>query len=53
MQASERRHCRSENIIRHGKDSADRQRLLCHDCRRLPAVGAGGLIRNVCPCAMC
>ncbi len=28
------RFCRSANVIRHGKDKADHQRSLCHDCRR-------------------
>jgi len=28
------RHCQSQNVIRHGKDKAERQRYLCHDCRR-------------------
>ncbi len=27
-------HCQSQNVIRHGKDKADRQRYRCHDCRR-------------------
>ncbi len=27
-------HCQSQNVIRHGKDRADRQRYLCHDCGR-------------------
>ncbi|MGI4791049.1 MAG: IS1/IS1595 family N-terminal zinc-binding domain-containing protein [Janthinobacterium lividum] len=28
------RHCHSQNVIRHGKDMADRQRFRCHDCHR-------------------
>ncbi len=28
------RFCQSQNVIRHGKDKTDRQRYLCHDCRR-------------------
>ena len=28
------RHCQSQNVIRHGKDKAGRQRYRCHDCRR-------------------
>ncbi len=27
-------HCRSLNVIRYGKDKADRQRYRCRDCRR-------------------
>ena len=27
-------HCQSQNVIRHGKDKAGRQRFRCHDCRR-------------------
>jgi len=27
-------HCQSQNVIRHGKDKAGRQRYRCHDCRR-------------------
>lgn len=26
--------CQSQNIIRHGKDKKERQRYLCHDCKR-------------------
>lgn len=28
------RHCDGQNVIRHGKDKAGRQRYRCHDCRR-------------------
>lgn len=27
-------HCQSQNVIRHGRDKAGRQRYRCHDCRR-------------------
>ncbi len=34
IQVLECRHCQSRNVIRHGKDKNERQRCLCHDCRR-------------------
>ena len=33
-------HCQSQNVIRHGKDKAGRQRYRCHDCRRTRQVVA-------------
>ena len=27
-------HCQGQNVIRHGKDKAGRQRYRYHDCRR-------------------
>jgi len=35
------RHCDSQNVIRHGRDKAGRQRFLCHDCRRTFEEQAG------------
>lgn len=39
-------HCRSQNVIRHSKDKAGRQRWRCHDCRRIFQKATGSLTHS-------